>query len=325
MQWKSLFPTCGLSLAAAALAAALSSAALAEVDQRTFATPREAARALLVAAEADDLPALSKILGPGSDEILNSGDAVADRNYRAKFVKTAKQSMRERIDPAKPNHASLLVGSDNFPFPIPLVRTAGRWRFDTAAGKTEILARRIGSNELDAIAACKAYLEAQYDYATEDRNKNGIPEYARKLISSPGRRDGLYWPGSDAPPTRFAAGVEKAEAEGYRKEGEAAVPYHGYYFRILLAQGPNARGGDLDYIQHGSMIGGFALVAWPAEYRVSGIKTFLVNHDGIIYEKDLGASTSAAAESMTKFNPDGTWRRVREATAPQKGVISQRR
>jgi hypothetical protein len=324
MQWKSLFPTCTLSLAALALAASLSGAASAGI-QRTFATPGEAARALLVAAEADDLPALSGILGPGSDEILNSGDAVADRNNRARFVKKAQQSMRERIDPVKPNHASLLVGADNFPFPIPLVRTAGRWRFDTAAGKTEILVRRIGSNELDAIAACKAYVDAQYDYATEDRNKNGIPEYARKLISSPGRRDGLYWPGSDAPPTRFAAGVEKAEAEGYRKEGDAAVPYHGYYFRILQAQGPNARGGELDYIQHGSMIGGFALVAWPAEYRVSGIKTFLVNQDGIIYEKDLGASTSAAAESMTKFNPDGTWQRVREAKAPQKGVISQRR
>jgi hypothetical protein len=192
-------------------------------------------------------------------------------------------------------------------------------------GKTEILARRIGANELDAIAACKAYVDAQYDYATEDRNKNGIPEYARKLISSPGQRDGLFWPGSDAPPTQFAAGVKKAEAEGYRKEGEPAAPYHGYYFRILLAQGSNAHGGDLDYIQHGSMIGGFALVAWPSEHGVSGVKTFLVNQDGIIYEKDLGGSTRVVAESMTKFNPDKTWRRVRGASVQQQAQISQQR
>src|SRR5262249_3321537 len=154
--------------------------------------------------------------------------------------------MKERIDPANANRARLLIGADGFPFPIPLVRTAGQWYFDTPAGKTEILARRIGSNELDAIAASKAYVDAQYDYATEDRNKNGIPEYARKLISSPGKRDGLFWPESDAPPTQFTAEVKRAQSEGYRKEGDTPTPYHGYYFRILMAQGPNARGGALE-------------------------------------------------------------------------------
>jgi hypothetical protein len=310
MRQKLLFPTLTLSFAVTVLAASLLASAPKE-RQRTFATPRNAALALLVAAKADDLGELTKIFGPDAEEILNSGDAVADRNRRAEFVKRANILLKEKIDPANPNRATLLVGSDNFPFPIPLVKTAGRWYFDTPEGKTEILDRRIGANELDAIAACKAYVDAQYDYATEDRNRNGIPEYARKLISSPGKRDGLFWPGPDTPPTQFAAAVKKAESEGYRKEGETPTPHHGYYFRILLTQGPDARGGAVDYIQHGYMIGGFGLVAWPAEYGVSGIKTFVVNQDGVIYEKDLGASTNTTAAAMKAFDPDKTWRRVR--------------
>jgi hypothetical protein len=310
MVYKSIFRRFTVPFAVTVLASAVLASAPGR-GQRTFATPREAARALLVAAESDDMPALTKIFGPQADEILDSGDGVADRNNRAGFVKKAKQSMKEKIDPANANQASLLIGADNFPFPIPLVRTAGRWHFDTPEGKNEILTRRIGSNELDAIAAAKAYVDAQYDYATEDRNKNGIPEYARKLISSPGTRDGLFWPGTDAPPTEFAAEVKRAQSEGYRKDGDKPAPYHGYYFRILLAQGPKARGGALDYVQHGSMIGGFGLVAWPVEHGVSGIKTFLVNQEGVIYEKDLGSSTSALAEAMTAYNPDTTWRRVR--------------
>ena len=309
MQHKTLFQMVSLSFTAAVLTVSVWGSVPA-AGQRTFATTQEAARAILAAAEADDVPALMSIFGPEADEILNSGDAVEDKANRARFVKRAKKSLIERIDRANANRATLLIGADGFPFPIPLVRTAGRWHFDTPAGKTEILTRRIGSNELDAIAACKAYVDAQYDYATEDRNKNGIPEYARKLISSPGKKDGLFWQESDAPPTRFAAGLKKAQSEGYRKEGDTPNPYHGYYFRILMAQGPNARGGALEYLQHGSMIGGFGLVAWPAEYRVSGIKTFIVNQDGVIYEKDLGSSTSTVAQAMTVFNTDKTWRRV---------------
>jgi Protein of unknown function (DUF2950) len=286
-------------------------AATASTSQRTFATPQEAARELLAASETDNVAALMDIFGPDGAEILNSGDAVADKGDRAWFVKMAKLSMKEKINPAKPNRAILLIGGDGFPFPIPLVRTAGRWYFNTSEGKTEILARRIGSNELDAIAACKAFVDAQYDYATEDRNKNGIPEYARKLISSPDTRDGLFWTGSEAPPTQFAAGVKQAQAEGYRKEAEEPTAYHGYYFRILTSQGAHARGSALDYIQHGKMIGGFALVAWPVEYRVSGVKTFLVNQEDVIYEKDLGSGTSAAVKSIEAFDPDETWRRVR--------------
>jgi hypothetical protein len=310
MKHKSLLTRVTLPLAVMALAVSMWGWAL-EGEQRTFATPREAAQALLAAADAQDVSALSAIFGKGSDEILKSGDAVEDKNNLARFVKRAKQSLKEKIDPANANRANLLIGLDNFPFPIPLVRSDGRWHFDTPSGKAEILARRIGSNELDAIAACKAYVEAQYDYATEDRNKNGVPEYARKLISSPGKRDGLFWPGSDTPSTAFAEEVKRAQAEGYRKEGDARTPYHGYYFKILLSQGPKARGGALDYIQHGSMIGGFALVAWPAEHGVSGVKTFVVNQDGVIYEKDSGPSTSSVAEAMTAFDPDNSWRRVR--------------
>jgi hypothetical protein len=310
MQRKSLFPGFTLLLVVAVLALSAWASAPA-AGQRTFATPQQAARALLAAAEADDMSALMEMLGPEGDEILNSGDAVADRASRARFVARAKQSLKEKIDPANANRATLLIGADGFPFPIPMLRTAGRWYFNTEEGKHEILARRIGSNELDAITACKAYVDAQYDYATEDRNKNGVPEYARKLISSPGKRDGLFWPESDAPPTQFAAGVKKAESEGYRKGDNAPTPYHGYYFRILTAQGPKARGGALDYVQHGLMIGGFGLVAWPAEYGVSGMKTFLVNQDDVIYEKDLGPSTSAAVKAMTVFDPDRSWRRVR--------------
>jgi len=318
MQPKPLFSAFTLPFAAALLAVSVWGSAPA-TGQRTFATPKDAAGALLAAADADDVAALMKIFGPDAGEILNSGDSVEDKGDRARFAQNAKLAMKESINPAKPNRAILLVGADGFPFPIPLVRAAGRWHFDTPAGKTEILARRIGSNELDAIAACKAYVDAQYDYATEDRNKNGVPEYARRLISSPGKRDGLFWPESAAPPTQFTAKVRKAQSEGYRKEGEKPTVYHGYYFRILTAQGPDARGGALEYVQHDLMIGGFALLAWPAEYRVSGVNTFLVNQDGVIYEKDLGTSTIPDAESMTTFDPDKTWRRVHLRSAYSEG------
>jgi hypothetical protein len=310
MREKSLFRGNVQFLAAAVLALSAWGSGPA-AGQRTFATPQQAGRALLAAAEANDFATLMKIFGPDADEILNSGDAVQDSGNRARFVERAKQKLEEKIDPANANRAILLIGADRFPFPLPLERSAGRWYFNTTDGKNEILARRIGSNELDAIAACKAYVDAQFDYARDDRNKNGIPEYARKLISSPGKQDGLYWPESDDPPTGFAARVKEAESEGYRKEDNTPTPYHGYYFRILMAQGPGAHGGELEYVQHGLMIGGFGLLAWPAEYRVSGVKTFMVNQDGVIYEKDLGPSTTAVAQALNVFNPDNTWQRVR--------------
>ena len=298
----------------AILGAVLSLGALcvsAAEEQRTFATPKSAADSLLKAAESGNRQLLLTFFGPGAEDLLNSGDPVEDRNNLDRFITKAKASMKERIDPANASRAELLIGDDNFPFPIPLVKKAGRWQFDTASGKHQVLVRRIGSNELDAIATCKAYVDAQVDYATEDRNHNGIPEYARKLISSPGKRDGLFWPESDSPPTQLTERVKSAQAEGYRVQVGTRVPYHGYYYQILLSQGQKARGGALDYVQHGSMIGGFGLLAWPADYRVSGVKTFIVNQDGIIYEKDLGPSTGKTAEEITTFDPDRTWHRVR--------------
>jgi hypothetical protein len=287
--------------------------------QRTFATPQQAASALLTAAQADDVAAILVLFGPDGEDIVHSGDPFQDRNNLSRFVERAKRSMKVKVDPANRNRATIVIDEDDYPFPVPLIKAAGQWRFDTPTGRTEILARRIGRNELDAIEAAQAYVAAQLDYAAEDRNKNGVPEYARKLISSPGQHDGLFWPDLSAPPTEFAEGVAKAESEGYRKVGNTRTPYHGYYFKILTAQGPNVKGGALDYVQHDMMIGGFGLVAWPAEYGVSGIKTFIVDRDGIVYEKDLGPSTDSVAEAMTVYNPDKTW-----SPAPSDELQSQR-
>lgn len=278
--------------------------------QKSFASPEEAAQALLTAAEANDQAALLVLFGPGGKEVLSSGDPVQDKNYRAAFVEKAKKSMKLEKDPLNEKRVVIVIGEDDFPFAIPLVRSADRqWRFDMNEGKFEVLARRIGSNELDAIAVCKGYVESQYEYAEEDHNNNNVREYAQKFVSSPGKKDGLYSP--DAPNTfagPISSRIAEAAAEGYTKQGDAPVPYHGYNFKILKGQGSNAAGGALDYLERGLMIGGFALIAWPAEYGVSGIKTFMVNQDDVIYEKDLGPTTGKVAQAITKFNPDNTWR-----------------
>ena len=282
------------------------------VAQKSFATAKEAARALLAAAEADDVAALLLLFGPGGQEIVASGDPVQDRNHRSQFVTNAKKSLKMEHDPNNPNCVRILLGKDDYPFAVPLVRTNGRWRFDTQKGKVELLARRIGSNELDAIGACSAFVGAQYEYASEDHNSNGVREYAQKLISSPGTKDGLFWPtSSDEPESPIAARVTKAIAEGYTKTGDKPVPYRGYYFRILTSQGKQAPGGAMDYLVRGMMIGGFGLIAWPAEYGISGIKTFMVNQDGVIYERDLGVNTAEIAQSMVQFNPNKTWHVLR--------------
>jgi hypothetical protein len=280
--------------------------------QISFATANEAAQALLAAAQADDVAALLLIFGEGGQGIVTSGDPVQDKNHRARFVARAKKSMKLQHDPRSPNRLVILLGEDNYPFAVPITRAKGRWRFDTRRGRVELLARRIGSNELDAIGACFAFVRAQFDYAAEDHNSNGVREYAQNLISSPGTKDGLFWPASsDDPESPLAAGVTKAIVEGYTKTGDEPAPYHGYYFKILRAQGPTAPGGAKDYLVRGLMIGGFGLVAWPAEYGVSGIKTFLVNQEGVIYEKDLGTSTANIAQAMMRFNPDKTWHALR--------------
>jgi hypothetical protein len=282
--------------------------------QQAFGTPEEASRALAEAAKKDDLKALLTVLGNDGRDILSSGDEVADADTRRKFVEA--YDAKNRIAMEGDNKAVMVIGPEDFPLPIPLVRKDGQWRFDTAEGRNEILARRIGKNELDAIQASLAYVDAQHEYAEKDRTGAGMNTYARRIVSQPGKKDGLYWPvaqGEDQSP--LGELVAAATRQGYRT-GAGRTPFHGYYFKILTRQGPSAEGGALDYVVQGKMIGGFALVAWPAEYRNSGVMTFLVNHRGNVFQKDLGPQTRKLAEQMSSFNPDATWTRVAD-TATQ--------
>jgi len=288
----------------AALAATLHGASSKE-NQQPFATPQEAAQALIDAAEHNDIAAMLKVLGPDGKDIIESGDPAEDMKHRAEFASSAHQKLR--IDQDNPLNTTLVIGEQEWPFPIPLVEKDGKWRFDPSKGRLEILARRIGRNELNAIDVCRGYVEAQLEYAAEDRNKAGMLQYAQKIVSSPGKHDGLYWDGANIVPKSFAEA-----AESYAKEGNKLQPFHGYYFKVLKAQGPDAQGGSLGYVVKGQMIGGFALVAWPAEYGVSGIHTFIVNHHAIVYQKDLGAGSATLARQMTRFNPDKSWRPVEE-------------
>jgi Protein of unknown function (DUF2950) len=293
-------------LTAALLAFALASAANA---QQSFKTPEEAVEALASAAKAHDRNGVLAVLGPDAADLVSSGDEVADKSDRDRVIEAYNAKHQVVMEGA--DKAILVLGNQDWPFPIPLVRKDGTWRFDTAAGREEILFRRIGRNELAAIQAILAYVDAQQEYAEKGIAGNGV--YAQRIVSRPGTKDGLYWPaqsGADESPLgEFAA---SAAAEGYRA-GQQRIPYHGYYYKVLTRQGPNAPGGALDYVVRGKMIGGFALVAYPAQYGNSGVMTFLVNHQGTIYQKDLGAQTAGIAGGMAAFNPDNTWERVSEA------------
>jgi hypothetical protein len=275
--------------------------------QQTFATPQEAGEALMAAAEHNDTAALLKVLGPGSKDIVESGDSAEDKSGRAQFAERAHTRMRVEAEAGNPDRAVVIVGENDWPFPVPLYRKDGRWAFDAARGRTEVLARRIGRNEMAAIEVSRGYVEAQMAYASHDRNGDGILQYAQKIVSSAGKKDGLYWAGEsdNLVPKAFADAAAAMLAEGKKP-----VPYHGYYFRILKAQGPDAPGGAMDYIVKGQMMGGFAMVAYPAEYGVSGVKTFLVNHRGLVYEKDIGSATGTLARQLVRFNPDKSWKAV---------------
>ena len=293
------------SLTIAALLCAATSVAMA---QQTFKTPEEAATALVNAAKSGDSKSIVTVLGPDGEDIVSSGDEVADAATRAKFI--AAYDAKHTIATEGDSKAVMVVGPDDFPLPIPLVRKDGLWRFDTAAGREEILFRRIGENELDAIQSALAYVDAQDEYAAKDRTGAGVNTYAQRIISQPGKKDGLYWPtsqGEEASP--LGELIAEATKQGYRVGG-GRTPFHGYYFKILTKQGAAAAGGELEYIVNGKMIGGFALVAYPAEYRNSGVMTFIVNHAGTVFQKDLGPNTAQVAERMTAFNPDKTWRAV---------------
>jgi hypothetical protein len=279
-----------------------------QTGQPTFATPEEAIHAVGDAAAHNDTAAMLKLFGPGGKDLVQSGEDAGTREDRANFVRMLHEKMQIERDATNPNRVTFAVGTEDWPFPVPLARDkAGRWYFDAAQGKMEVLARRVGRNELNAVEVCRGYVEAQMAYANVDRDADGNLEYAQRIVSSPGKQDGLYWEGEPGSlvPKSFAGAVEAAAEAGKKPE-----PYHGYYYRILKAQGPAAEGGAVNYVVKGEMIGGFALVAWPAEYGVSGVKTFIVNHRGMVYEKDLGPTTATLARQMTQFNPDKTWHPV---------------
>jgi hypothetical protein len=247
------------------------------------------------------------ILGPGAKDIVSSGDEVQDREAGQQFTARAQQIMR--LDQAADGVEIMSIGPDNWPFPIPIVKKGDVWVFDTDAGRQEILNRRVGTNELDTIEVCRAYVVAQREFAAQDRDGSGVLKYAERFISSAGKHDGLYWPASgseEASP--FGPLVADAVAEGYKNKKGA--PFHGYFYRILTAQGQDAPGGAYSYLINGNMIAGFALVAYPAQYGSSGVMTFIVNQQGVVYQKDLGPKTAEIAEGMKLYDPDPSWQRA---------------
>jgi Protein of unknown function (DUF2950) len=280
----------------------------AAVAQKRFASAEDGVQALIAATKAGDVKAMLDVLGPAARPLITSGDPVVERHDRERLVQAYEES--HSLVMAGETKAVLQVGTDNWPFPIPLVMDETGWRFDTQAGREEILNRRIGRNELAVIEVCRAYVDAQREYYLRNPQGDALLHYAQQFASTEGGRDGLYWPtepGEEASP--LGPLVADARGEGYRKgEGGKPIPYHGYYYRILKAQGPDAPGGAYDYVVNGKMLGGFALVAYPASWGNSGVMTFIVNHDGVVYQKDLGPNTAAVARAMTQFNPDSTWK-----------------
>jgi len=284
----------------------------AQAREKVFASPEEAVKALVDALKADNMEELSVIFGPAGREEISSGDAVEDRAGRQRFLKAyeTKNALIREGD-AK---VVLQIGAEEWPFPIPIVKRGEKWSFDTGKGKEELINRRIGRNELSTIQTCLAYVDAQREYVVKDRDGDGLFEYAQKLRSDPGKKNGLYWEakaseGQSPLGPLFAAAQKKGY--GAKAAGDKPIPYHGYYYRILTAQGKSAPDGAYDYLVRGNMIGGFALVAYPAKYGSSGIMTLTVNHDGVVYEKNLGKNTEKAAQAMKLFNPDSAWKKVK--------------
>jgi Protein of unknown function (DUF2950) len=282
-------------------------AAAPQVKQKAFDSPKQATDSLLQAAESFDVPALKEILGPDSDDIVSSEDPVMDKNRATAFANKAKEKMSVEIDKQNRNQAILIVGKDDFPLPIPIVKRKGKWSFDTKVGREEILNRRVGANELNAIEICRGFVEAQHEYAQEKHDDSKVNQYAQRVLSTPGKHDGLASQNPDGTwGGPVGEEVAKALQEGYK--AERGTPYHGYYFKVLKGQGPAAPMGEMDFMVGGAMIGGFALAAAPAEYRVTGVKTFIVGPDGVVYEKDLGPDTLKTFQSMDRYNPDKTWK-----------------
>jgi hypothetical protein len=277
---------------------------------KTFDTPQQAADALVEAAEKFDVVELSQIFGAGGEDIVLSGEYPQDRQHAANFVAEAHEKKSVSVDPKNAKRAFLPVGNEDWPFPVPIVKRGDKWFFDAKAGRQELLYRRIGANELDAISICHGYVEAQHDYALQPRDGFDVNQYAQRIISTPGKQDGLAWQNPDGSwggpiGEKIAAAIE----QGYTSHSE---PYHGYFFKILKGQGPAAPLDEMDFLVKGVMIGGFALVAAPAEYGVTGVRTFIVSHDGVVYEKDFGPQALDEFEKMERFNPDKSWTPVPE-------------
>ena len=281
-------------------------ATVSDSKQKQFDTPKEAAENLVQAAESFDVAALTEILGPDSADVVSSQDPVADKKQAMAFAAKAKEKSNIETDPKNPNRAILTIGDDDFPLPIPIVKQKGKWIFDMKAGRQEILNRRIGTNELDAITICRGFVEAQEEYAQEKHDDAKVNQYAQRIISTPGKHDGLAWKNSDGTwGGPVGEGIARALEQGYSQQG---APFHGYYFKVLKGQGPAAPKGEMDFVMGGAMIGGFALTAAPAQYRVTGVKTFQVGPSGVVYEKDLGPDTLKVFETMDRYNPDKTWK-----------------
>jgi hypothetical protein len=292
----------------------------AAASQRKFDTPKAAADALVTAAAHYDLAALKEILGVDGADLLVTKDPVQDKNQLEAFAAKAREKNEIVLDKKNPNLATLSIGDQDWPMPIPIVRRSGKWLFDAKAGRKEVLFRRIGGNELDAIDACRNYVDAQHEYSFHKHDGSSLNQYAQKVISTEGKQDGLVWRNADGTfGGPLGEELGRAIAEGYSKKSE---PFHGYYFKILKGQGPAAPFGQVDFVVKGAMIGGFALAAAPSDYRVTGVMTFIVSQDGVVYQKDLGPKTPEIFQKMELYNPDKTWTPVGDTAAgDQKGSV----
>ena len=305
MNMPSMIRSCVL-----ALVVGLGASARLEAHQ-SFPTPEDAATGLLQSLQKGDAATLNELFGPGSEALVTSGDPVADAADRGKFITWYNE--KHVLVPAGPDKVELQVGADGWPLPVPIVRRDGRWYFDGASGTDELVYRRIGHNELGAIRVCLGYVDAQIEYGSVDRDGNGAGVYAQKLRSDPGMHNGLYWAtAAGEPPSPVGPFVAQAAADGYRAATGTNPPYHGYRYRSLFRQTRHAKGGTLEYFVDGELVNGFALVAWPAEYGVSGVMSFIVNQDGVVFQKDLGGDTAEIVDTMNAFDPDSSWRAVKD-------------
>jgi len=286
-------------------------AADAAVKQKGFASPEEAVKAVMTAARNNNDKELIAIFGQSAKDLIFSGDPVADKQRRELLLR--KYDEKNGLVQEKGNMV-FVIGKDDWPFPIPLVKRGDAWLFDTDKGREEILNRRIGENELTTIQSMLAIVDAQREYAMKDFHSDGVPEYAQKFLSDPGKKNGLYWETKEGEePSPLGPAMAQAKKEGYKRSGDKPIPLHGYYYRILKAQGKNAAGGAYDYVVKGKMIGGFAVVASPAKYGNSGVMTFLVNHDGVVFQKDLGKNTAKTANAMKAYDPGPGWKKVEDS------------